>query len=57
MTVQELLQSTGWSISKMSKYFNIPYRTVQSWVLGDRKANQYILDLMEYKLRNENIIK
>lgn len=56
MTINELLQATGWTMAQMSKYFNIPYRTVQSWVLGDRKANQYILDLMEYKLKNEKII-
>ena len=57
MTIQELLQATGWTMAQMAKYFNIPYRTIQSWVLGDRKANQYIIDLMEYKLRNEGIIK
>ena len=56
MTIKELLEATGWTMAQMAKYFNIPYRTVQSWVLGDRKANQYIIDLMEYKLRNEKII-
>ncbi len=39
------------------EFFGIPYRTVQSWELGDRKCPQYVLDLMEYKLRKEKIIK
>lgn len=56
MTIQELLQATGWSMSKMSKYFNIPYRTLQNWALGSREAPQYVLALMEYKLKNEKII-
>lgn len=56
MTINELLQATGWKMSVMAKYFDIPYRTLQNWALGSREAPQYILDLMEYKLRNEKII-
>jgi DNA-binding transcriptional regulator YiaG len=41
------------SRTEFAKYFNIPYRTVQSWELGDRKCPEYLLNLMRYKLEVE----
>lgn len=53
MTFKELRQSSGMSRTEFAKYFNIPYRTVQSWELGDRKCPEYLLKLMHYKLEVE----
>ena len=39
------------------EYFEIPYRTVQDWELGNRKMPDYLLRLMEYKIRMEQGIK
>lgn len=39
------------------EYFEIPYRTVQDWKLGNRKMPDYLLRLMEYKIRMEQGIK
>lgn len=57
LTFKELRQQSGMERTEFAEYFGIPYRTVQSWELGDRKCPEYLLKLMEYKLKKENIIK
>jgi DNA-binding transcriptional regulator YiaG len=57
MTFKEMREQSGMSRQEFAKYFGIPYRTIQSWELSDRKCPQYLLELMEYKLRNEGKIK
>ena len=60
MTVKEMRALTGMSRIEFSKYFGIPVRTIQNWELEgseSRKCPVYLADLMEYKLRNENLIK
>ena len=57
MTFKELRELSGMTRPEFAKYFCIPYRTVQSWELGDRSCPKYVLRLIEYKLRKENIIK
>lgn len=57
MNIKELRERAGMTRSEFVKYFGIPYRTIQDWELGNRKCPQYLLELMEYKLRNEGKIK
>lgn len=57
MNFKELRQATGMNIKQYSEYFNIPYRTVQNWDNEIRKCPDYLQELMEYKLRKENIVK
>lgn len=57
MTFKELREASGMSRQQFMDYFGIPYRTVQSWELGDRQCPTYLLELMEYKLKHEGIIK
>lgn len=57
MTFKELRERSGMSRQEFVEFFGIPYRTIQSWELGDRKCPEYVLDLMEYKLRKEGILK
>lgn len=57
MNFKELRQRSGMNKTQFGKYFGIPYRTVQNWELGLRECPAYLLDLMEYKLKNEKIIK
>jgi len=60
MAIKELREQTGWSQQKFGDYFGIPKRTIQSWeaeVNGRRECSKYIIDLIEYKLKNEGIIK
>lgn len=57
MTFKELREASGMSRQQFMDYFGIPYRTIQSWELGDRQCPAYLLELMEYKLKHEGLIK
>ena len=57
MTFKELREASGMTRQQFLDYFGIPYRTIQSWELGDRQCPQYLLDLMEYKLKHEGLIR
>ena len=49
----ELRTSTGMTRKEFAEYFQIPYRTVQEWELGNRKMPEYLLRLMTYKIQIE----
>lgn len=49
----ELRDSTGMSRKEFCEYFEIPYRTLQDWELGNRKMPDYLLRLMAYKIEME----
>ena len=50
----ELRTSTGMNRREFADYFEIPYRTVQEWELGNRKMPEYLLRLMACKVRIEH---
>lgn len=50
----ELRSSTGMNRREFAEYFEIPYRTIQEWELGNRKMPEYLLRLMAYKIKIEN---
>lgn len=54
--VRELRKAAKMSQSKFSEYFHIPKRTICNWEVGIRKAPEYVVELIEYKLRNENLV-
>ena len=49
----ELKEETGLNWRKFADYFDIPYRTMQDWYLGNRKMPDYLLRLIYYKLEME----
>ena len=53
--VRSLRESTGMSRQEFAGYFEIPYRTLQDWELGNRRIPEYLLRLMEYKTRLEGL--
>lgn len=53
MTFKELRERSGMNLTAFSKYFGIPYRTVQNWELGARRCPDYLIELMAYKLEKE----
>lgn len=50
-----LRKETGMSRKQFCEYFNIPYRTVTDWELGNRKMPDYLLRLMKYKVEMEKL--
>ena len=53
----ELRDSTGMTRREFCEYFEIPYRTLQDWELGNRKMPEYLFRLMEYKIKIEGLTK
>lgn len=56
MILKQLRELSGMTRQQFCDYFSIPYRTVQDWELGNRKCPEYLLNLMEYKLKKEKIL-
>lgn len=52
-----LRENTGMTRSEFCEYFEIPYRTLQDWELGNRKMPDYLLRLMTYKIKMEQGVK
>ena len=52
-----LREETGMKRSEFARYFGIPYRTMQDWELGNRKIPEYLLRLMAYKIKTEEVLK
>lgn len=49
----ELRNSTGMNRREFAEYFEIPYRTIQEWELGNRRMPDYLFRLMAYKIQME----
>lgn len=55
--IKELRKRTGMNRKEFCEYFRIPYRTVTEWERDNRHAPEYVLHLLEYYIRNENVHK
>ena len=53
----ELRKSTGMNRKQFCDYFQIPYRTMTDWELGNRTMPDYLLRLMAYKVNVEKLAK
>lgn len=42
---------------QFSEYDEIPYRTIQDWEHGKREMPDYVLRLMQYKMKMEELLK
>lgn len=56
MQLKDLRLASGMNRKEYAEYFEIPYRTVQSWELGDRECPEYLIKLMYYKLQKEGFM-
>lgn len=56
MEIKELRESTGMNRKEFCEYFEIPYRTVTEWERGTRKMPDYVLRLLAYRVRMDNLI-
>lgn len=55
-TIKELRTKSGMTQAAFSRYFGIPKDTLQNWESGRRNCHEYLLKLIEYKLKKENLI-
>ena len=54
--IKELRKSTGMNRKEFCEYFEIPYRTVTEWERGTRKMPDYVLRLLAYKVKMDDLI-
>ena len=52
-----LRKETGMNRKEFCEYFDIPYRTMTDWELGNRTMPDYLLRLMTYKIKTEAMMK
>ena len=55
--IKKLRESTGMNRKELCECFDIPYRTVTEWERGTRNAPDYVLRLLAYYIRMENMVK
>lgn len=55
--LQELRKNTGMNRKEFCEYFEVPYSTMTDWELGRRRVPQYLLRLIEYKIKMEKLTK
>jgi len=53
---REIRKASGMTQKVFREYFKIPKSTIEQWDMGMRKTPEWVLDLIEYKLKNEGII-
>ena len=56
MTINELRKASGMTQKSFSEYFGCSKRAVEEWEGGRRKCPDYLLHLMEYKLKHEGLL-
>lgn len=56
MTIKELRTASGMTQQAFSEYFGIPKRTIEDWEGERRTPPEYLVKLVEYKLKHEGLI-
>ena len=54
---KQIREKSGMSRPEFAEYLGIPYRTMQEWELGRRAMPDYVLRLIAYKVRIEDMLK
>ena len=45
--IEDILKVSGMKMADFSRAFGVPYRSLQNWLNGSRKAPDYVLDMLE----------
>lgn len=48
--ISQLVKISAMSMMSFSKAYNIPYRSLQNWVSGERTAPDYVTQMLGYAL-------
>ena len=55
MTIREMRDTLGDTQREFAARYNIPFRTIQNWETGMRTPPEYIIRLLEYRVRIDQI--
>lgn len=53
MNPKEIRKLSGLSQPQFSEKYGIPLPTIRHWEQGQRECPQYVLDLLEFKVRED----
>ncbi len=53
--IKEIRKSTGLNRKEFCAKYQIPYQTVTDWELGHRTAPEYVVRMLEYYVRMQEI--
>lgn len=56
MQFEELKKKSGMTLTQLSNYFGVPYRTIQNWAAGVSQCPEYLMNLFVYKMEQEGIL-
>ena len=56
MTIKEMRTATGLTQKAFAELLGMPKRTVENWEGDVNKCPEYLLRLIEYYLKNENLM-
>ena len=56
MIFTELKQQSHMSLTQLSNYFGVPYRTIQNWAAGVSQCPDYLMTLFVYKMQHDGIL-
>ena len=54
---KQIREKSGMSRPEFAEWLGIPYRTMQEWELGRRSMPDYVLRLIAYKVKMEDLLK
>jgi putative transcriptional regulator len=55
MTIKKIRKLTGLSQSKFCEKYHIPPPTLRHWERGDRECPEYVLEMLEFKVRKDKV--
>lgn len=55
MTIRDMRTQLGVTQSEFAARYNIPFRTIQNWETGLRKPPEYIINLLEQRIKEDLI--
>lgn len=53
LTIKNLRERYGLTRQEFCKMFRIPYRTLQSWELGERECPEWVFSLIAYRFKSQ----
>ena len=57
MNIRDMRKQLGDTQSEFARRYNIPFRTIQNWEAGVRKPPEYILELLNTRVREDLVNK
>lgn len=57
MDMKEIRKKSGLSQKKFAEKYGLPYRSVENWEEGSRKPPDYVLDLLNFRVETDLVLK